>query len=58
MMHMIIHRWCLILIKTVRYIIDNEGKYGIGKGVPGLHEVARTELRIFQTLACLEVFCS
>ena len=36
-------------------MLDNEGDYGIWKGVPGLHFAIKDQLRLFQTLACLEV---
>lgn len=42
-------------MKTLQYTLDNEGEYGIRKGVPGLHDAIKDELRIFQTVAILEV---
>ncbi|XP_003386467.1 PREDICTED: very-long-chain (3R)-3-hydroxyacyl-CoA dehydratase 2-like [Amphimedon queenslandica] len=47
--------WGMILLKTLQYMLDNEGEYGIWKGVPGLHFVIKDQLRLFQTLACMEV---
>ena len=45
--------WSFILMKGVQYVAG--GNYGIYIGAPGLYETVRTELKLFQTLAILEV---
>lgn len=40
-------------MKGVQYMAG--GNYGIYIGAPGLYETVRTELKLFQTLAILEV---
>lgn len=40
-------------MKAIQYVI--EGNYGIEIGAPGLYLRVHKELKLFQTLACLEV---
>ena len=40
-------------MKAIQYVI--EGNYGIKIGAPGLYISVHKELKLFQSLACLEV---
>ena len=40
-------------MKAIQYVI--EGNYGIEIGAPGLYLRVHKELKLFQSLACLEV---
>ena len=50
----ILPRWLVLLVKTLQYVI--EGPQGMWKSVPGLYSRVSFELKIFQSLAALEVW--
>lgn len=48
-------RWGLILFRTLRYLLENGHMIGLKAGAPGYYEVINDEVKLYQTLAILEV---
>ena len=49
------HRWGIILVKTLRYALAGSVSISYEHAVPGLIDDVERELRIFQTVAIMEV---
>ena len=47
------HRWLIILVRTLQYVME-EGP-SVWRGVPGLYLHTSWELKVFQTMAFMEV---